>query len=232
MISAARLSSLGEMAAGVAHEINNPVSIILGKVGLISRKIEAGQLDSDYLLTELSKITRTVSRIGSIVKGLRTFSRSAESDPMQSAKVSDLIEDSLSLCQAKFKNQGVQIDLKPIPEVAIQCRPTQIAQVFVNLLSNAFDAVRGDLSSVMQPWIRVEVIEKPDLIEVRVVDSGSGIPPDVVQKMMNPFFTTKPVGEGTGLGLSISSGIMKEHGGRLYYDADSINTTFVCEFRR
>jgi C4-dicarboxylate-specific signal transduction histidine kinase len=107
-------------------------------------------------------------------------------------------------------------------------RPVQLSQVFLNLLNNAFDAIEGAPS----PWIRVELYSEDDFIEVSVTDSGPGVAKEIRSRIMEPFFTTKPLGKGTGLGLSVSAGIMKAHHGSLFLDETSPNTRFVVRMPR
>jgi len=112
-----------------------------------------------------------------------------------------------------------------MPDIEIECRSVEISQVFLNLINNAADAIR-DLD---QKWIAVEATVKNNMLEIRLTDSGKGIEPEIAVKMMQPFFTTKPVDQGTGLGLSISSGIIEEHRGRLWLDDEASNTSFVFQ---
>jgi C4-dicarboxylate-specific signal transduction histidine kinase len=125
----------------------------------------------------------------------------------------------------KFNFQKIKLELSPIPEVLVDCRSAQIEQVILNLLNNSADA----LTTLTDKWIRVDCLNLGEFVQIVVTDSGRGIAPPVVQKMMQPFFTTKEVGKGTGLGLSISVGIMEDHHGRLQYDASSPHTRFVME---
>ena len=113
-------------------------------------------------------------------------------------------------------------------EIEIECRLIQIEQVLLNLLNNSFDAI-ADLE---EKWIRVDVEAEDHFVNIKVVDSGKGIPAEASEKIMMPFFTTKEVGKGTGLGLSISSGILKSHGGELSLDRNAANTTFVIRVPR
>lgn len=218
----AKLAALGEMAAGVAHEINNPLAIILGKAGQISRKLEQGQLTNEITAKHLKTIEDTAERIARIIKALKTYSRDAEKDPFEFSKVSDIVNDTLELCYERFKKRGVEIKLSMESDLEINSRPTQISQVLMNLLTNAFDAT----INLNEKWIEIKCSKNNDLVEIFVTDSGIGIKKEIVDKIMNPFFTTKELGKGTGLGLSISSGIIKSHGGQLDYIDSMINTTF------
>jgi C4-dicarboxylate-specific signal transduction histidine kinase len=220
------MASLGEMAGGIAHEINNPLSIILGYASKISRQLSKPIPEIDSLISDIEKIKETTKRISKIINGLKTFSRSGENDMFLDVSVKTIIEDSLGLCQEKFKLFGVDIILEEIPDLFFECRATQISQILVNLFNNAFDAI----SVLSTKWIRIEIIELTDhRLQIAVTDSGGGISEANVAKIMQPFFTTKEVGKGTGLGLSISLGIAQDHGGILKIDSSSKNTRFVLE---
>ncbi len=220
------MASLGEMASGIAHEINNPLAIITAKTAHLMKVLEAGTVDPLSARKDLVRIQQTAYRIASIVKGLRAFSRSADRDPFAAVSLDNLINDTLSLCHERFKNSGVELILRDIPNVSIDCRGSQISQVLLNLLNNAFDVVQA----LPAKWVSLSVAELPsEKIQFSVTDSGNGISPDIVEKLMQPFFTTKDVGKGTGLGLSIARGIIEDHGGQIYYDKTSANTRFVFE---
>jgi two-component system, LuxR family, sensor histidine kinase DctS len=223
MITSAKLSSLGEMASGIAHEINNPLAIIAGKIGLLKAKVRDGRATPEILLQDFEKIEATCSRIAKIIQGLRTFSRNAESDPMLPTDLGPVLNDTFELCRERFTKGGVELETNLEPNLQVKCRPAQIAQVLMNLLNNAFDAV----SELQERWVAVSAVQSGHEIMIRVTDSGNGIPPAVVKRIMEPFFTTKQVGKGTGLGLSISKGIMESHNGSLSYDASAANTTFI-----
>lgn len=225
LIISAKLSSLGEMAAGIAHEINNPLSIIYGVASQAHKKHLLGTLEHDKLSHDLQTILITTERIAKIVKGLRTFSRDATDDPMTSTPVSQVIDDTLELCKEKFRFHSIEIKTDCDPSIFIDCRPSQISQVLMNLLNNAYDA----METLPEKWVHLVVAKCDGGISISVTDSGSGIPSDIRGKVMQPFFTTKDIGKGTGLGLSISTGIVEGHGGKLFYDPSSPNTRFVLE---
>jgi PAS domain S-box-containing protein len=220
LASSAKMSALGVMAGGIAHEINNPLGIIQG--------ITANLLDEHPQLPlpvreGLKKIHGTSVRIAKVIRGLRLFSRNADLDPMVSADPNQILRDTLELCAEKFRADGVELRLKGACRKPVQCRPTEIAQVLLNLLQNAYDAVAGS----DQPWVQVEMQQHAERVVFKISDSGSGIDPAVATRMMDPFFTTKEVGKGTGLGLSLSKKIMESHGGRLEYLPGDRNTVFV-----
>ena len=225
LITSAKMASLGEMASGVAHEINNPLTIIQGKAAHIKRLIQNGEFDLDKINDALTKIENTTTRIAKIISGLQSFSRNSVGDPKTSFKVSQIIEESLELCKEKFENLSINLQVDCSIDSSIDCRPSQISQVLMNLISNSMDAI----STLADKWVSVEVTNQGDKVRIVVTDSGQGISKEVADKIMQPFFTTKEVGKGTGLGLSISKGIIEEHHGQFTYDASSKNTRFILE---
>ncbi len=225
LISATKMALLGEMAGGIAHEINNPLAIIDGKASLLLKKLNKKELDLTSFTFDLNVIRETIVRISKIIKGLKTFSRSSENDPMEVKQLLKIIEETFALCHEKFKISGIKLTLNCNPTYMINCRSAEISQVLMNLLSNAYDAIQGK----EEKWITVNVVEDAKLIKVSVTDSGNGISPSLLDKIMIPFFTTKGVGVGTGLGLSISKGIAESHQGTLNYNSTVKNTCFVLE---
>lgn len=225
----AKMTALGEMAGGIAHEINTP----LATIKLVSSQVEEilkerpGQLDMASFM--LAKIGRTVDRIAKIVQGLRFFSRDGGNDPYQSVRLRTLIDDTVVLCLEKFKSLGITLDVGAFDEtLAIETKPVELSQVLLNLLNNARDAVER----LQEKWVRIAVEESGGYVVLRVTDSGPGIPVEVHKKLFQPFFTTKGVGKGTGLGLPIAAGIVGGHGGTLKLDTDCPNTSFVIRVPR
>jgi C4-dicarboxylate-specific signal transduction histidine kinase len=212
------------MSAGIAHEINNPLAIILGKAQHLKIMLSKGSLDQETIRKQVETIETTANRIARIVKGLQIFSRDGQKDSYEMKGLRNIVEDTVSFCLSRFKNHGTELRIDEIPEnLSIECQSTQISQVLLNLLNNAFDAVQNlDSKSV-----RISIRDLGDRAEIRVADSGPGIPPDIAKKILEPFFTTKEVGKGTGLGLSISLGIVKSHGGTLALDSTKAHTEFV-----
>lgn len=221
-----KLASLGEMAGGIAHEINNPLAIISGNVEVLVKLFESGKLDALQFKKRTEAVSNTIVRIRKIVDGLRSFSRDGSKDDMKVVSVREVIDDALGLCSEKFKGKGVALRAQvPADCGSVKCRKIQLSQVVINLLNNALHAVEH----LENPWVEVVVEQSHKTMKISVTDSGLGIAPEISEKMFEPFFTTKDVGEGTGLGLSISSGLVKDQGGTLYLDETSRNTRFIIE---
>ncbi len=239
LIQTEKMSSLGEMVAGIAHEINNPVSFIHGNITHLQEytqnmfdllnlyqqlypdlhpQIEdlIAEIDVNYIISDLPQIISSMQmgtdRIQNIVMSLRNFSRLDESQ-IKSANLHEGIDNTLLILGYKLK-QGVEIIKKYGDLPSIECYPAQLNQVFMNIIANAIDAL---LESNIQPKQIVIQTEKvsEDRVFVKIRDNGPGIPPEVKDKIFDPFFTTKPVGKGTGLGLSISYQIIENHRGKI-----------------
>ncbi len=221
----AKLSALGEMAGGIAHEINNPLTVIQLHVVQTQTLQQLGSLTDKILLENLDKIQNTTTRISKIISGLRTFSRDGVKDPFERVDVHRWVNETLSLCSEKFRYHQLDLNVHIEENLYVRGRLIQLGQVLLNLMNNAFDAVQ----TYPKKWIRLEASRKGSIIEVRVTDCGSGIPEEVAVKIMQPFFTTKEVGKGTGLGLSISKGIIEDHQGRFFLDRQHENTSFVIQ---
>jgi PAS domain S-box-containing protein len=230
LLAAAKMSSLGEMAGGIAHEINNPLAIIQGKASQLKRRLkEISPEDKNIqdLNEGLFVIETTTKRISAIIRGLSAFSRNAENDSLDRILVPVLIQDTLELSKERFRFHSISLkyDLRACENTFVNGRAAQLLQVLVNLLNNAYDAVEF----LPEKWVKIDTEATEKLCRIKITDSGGGIPDELTDKIMMPFFSTKSVGKGTGLGLSISKGIIEEHKGRLYYDKSSRNTCFVIE---
>jgi len=227
-LESSRLASLGEMAAGIAHEINNPLAIIRASAEQIEFRAKA--LGEAGILKATSRIITVADRVAKIVKGLRSYSRDGRGDPMAEFSVHQLVHDTAVFCQERFRNNGVELRIPEIdPALSLFGREVQVSQVLLNMLNNAFEALK---LSGKTGWVAVEVRSFESAIEIHIVDSGPGVPKGLEWKIMQPFFTTKPVGTGTGLGLSISRSIMEAHNGQLTLDTNSVNTRFILRFPR
>lgn len=221
-----KMSALGQMAAGMAHEINNPLAIIMGKAMALKRVLDANQNCSrEKISSDLSTIINTANRIAKIIRSLRAFSRNAEQDPFSETHLPTWISEVLELCYRTIDSHGILLRVQEIPDVKFAARESQLSQVLLNLLNNSIDAIKG--TEKREITLSFDVRDEKLFIYVR--DTGELIPPEVQSRLMEPFFTTKPLGVGTGLGLSISLGIMKSHQGNLRLKTDDPQTCFEME---
>lgn len=226
LINAERLSSLGEMAAGIAHEINNPLAIIGSISKLIRIKSQRNVLSPEDLEKSLNEIDLTVDRASKIIVGLRNISRDTSGEGMKEETLDHVFSDVLSICRERFKNNSICLELVdcPLLQAPLLLQRVQISQVFLNLLSNSFDAIK-DMDG--DKWIRISCEADQKTIRVIFSDSGPGIPHQIRNKIFQPFFTTKEVGKGTGLGLSLSRSILEKHGGHIKIEENQPNTSFT-----
>jgi len=225
LASSARLASLGVMAGGIAHEINNPLAIIHASADeLVRTAKQESVVPLDIVVRNGERIQQTARRITKIIKSMRLLAREGSHDRFSPTPVSRIVEEALELCQERFKHHSVNLLLPSIdPALSVSCREVQIAQVLVNLLQNAFDAVTEHAG---ERWIRLDVRVQDGAVVFSVIDSGPGVPPDLRARIMEPFFTTKEVGKGAGLGLSLSRTIVEEHKGRLELTEEAGRTCF------
>ena len=221
----AKMTSLGEMAGGIAHEINTPLAIIISAAGQALNALSGDAPKLEMACGKLNKIDATAVRISKIVRGLRLFSHDSEGDPLEETSMKQIIMDSLALCAEKYNYSGIKLEVNISDNIQVLVVPTQISQVILNLLNNAFDA----LEKYEEKWVKITLAKKDHLAQLKITDSGKGIPKDLQTKIMQPFFTTKEVGKGTGLALSISKGLIESFKGHLYYDDSSENTCFIVE---
>lgn len=249
LIQTEKMSSLGQLVAGVAHEINNPLGFISGNLAHTKRYAEElllvlslyqefypkpsptisnyiSEIDLDFLKDDFPKIIRSMNlgteRILKIVSSLKGFSHINGAE-QKSVDIHQGIDSTLVILQSKLKANDMVAEIEIIKQYGnlplVDCYPDQLNQVFMNLLSNASDALHeaSFQNPNFKPKIRIRTgLTEGDQIEISITDNGPGIPKDIQPRLFDPFFTTKPVGKGTGLGLSISFKIITEqHGGTL-----------------
>ena len=216
-----KLESIGTLAGGVAHEINNPINGIINYAELIAD----GKISSEQIQEFSQGIIHEGKRIAEIVKNLLSFARQ-EKQTHSPAQIRDIIEHSVSLMRVMLRHDQIALELD-IPEglPSIKCRSQQIQQVIMNLITNARDALNAKFVGYhADKIIRIECMmfqrEGRRWFQITVKDNGTGIPAEIMERIFDPFFTTKPRDEGTGLGLSISHGIVKDHHGELYFETE------------
>lgn len=222
-----KMASLGRVAGGLAHEINNPLAILVGKINLLEKSQESGNISPQKVKDILMAMRLTIERVSLIVSAFRAFSRDSKNEPKIRFPVKQIIEQALRLCRQRVESVGIALNFIPFEEdFMVESRPSQLTQVVFNLVTNAADAVE----TLDEKWIEIECLSVDSgKIRITITDSGLGIPEDVALKMMELFYTTKGMGKGVGLGLSISKGIIEEHGGRMYLDRSYPHTRFVIE---
>lgn len=228
LIQAAKLSSLGEMASSIAHEIHNPLQIISGTSELLLMASADPLTPLHNLKDGLIKIEQMTSRIAKTVHGLQALSRDQKNDDMEIVELRKIIDDTLEICLQKIKTQVDHFDiLLPQEPIHILCRSTQISQVILNLLNNSCDAIYNRRPNWIVLKAETTLQENESMVEVSVTDSGNGVPAEIANKFFTPFYTTKSFGKGTGLGLSVSKSLIEAHKGSIYLDRSSIHTRFV-----
>lgn len=249
LVHSAKMISLGQLVAGVAHELNNPIGFIFSNmahlrdysqrlISLIEVAEKSPQdlpqkkqeLEYDYIVKDLPKLISScedgAKRTKEIVLGLRNFSRLEEAK-LKEVDLHEALEATLQLLQGEIKGRiEVSENFEPIP--LVYCYASQINQVLMNILSNSVQAIEGP----GKIWISTQTLKnqksKEAKIQLSIQDSGRGIPPAILEKIFDPFFTTKDVGQGTGLGLSISYGIIQNHGGEIQVRSEvNVGTEFI-----
>ncbi len=229
LISSAKMVGMGRMAAGIAHEVNNPLQLIVSRAERVQLAVNQPNIKVDEVTKDTEQILKVAMRIASIIKGLLALSRDASVDEMTDVEVRAVLSSSLDYCRARLEAKNIEVKVCEIPSAwAVRGRSTQLSEVLLNVLNNAHDAVLAS----KEKWIEIQVRADDSWIEFSVSDSGSGVDPKVRHKIFDPFFTTKPVGEGTGLGLAISQGIVVNHGGQIFLDSASAPTRFVIRLPR
>ncbi|MEC7584029.1 MAG: ATP-binding protein [Planctomycetota bacterium] len=208
-----KLASIGTLAAGVSHEINNPVAVINNKVQILRYRIDDGD-ERPKLLAELDVIDKHTRRIGQITDGLLTFSRETPFE-IRRLDMSRLVREAVDLVRVPFRAAEVEIEMEQGGPLVVQGSSNHLLQVLVNMLLNAKDA------SVAGGSVQVAWEERDGEAILSIVDHGQGVAPEHLAKIFDPFFTTKDVDKGTGLGLAISHGIVERHGGRIEVESES-----------
>jgi signal transduction histidine kinase len=232
-IHTSKLASLSEMASGVAHEINNPLVIIMGQAAMLKRGLESNTLEKERGLLLVQKLIDTSERISKIVRALifmTTIDASADEQYSSLLETMNIVTD---VSQEKMKSLGItfSIEESQLEDVVLNCPAVDLTNVLVSLVFNSVDAIKN----TENPWIKLQVEKNKyrdgiSETQIRIIDSGRGIPAHIIEKIFNPFFTTKPIGQGVGLGLSISKSMLEKWGATLWYDKSCPNTSFVISF--
>lgn len=217
-----RMVGIGEMAAGIAHEINQPLNTIAFGIDNLMAAIETGKADAAYVKEKSGKLFDSIDRMRNIIDHVRTFSRSNDDYIPTLFSVNESIMNALSLVNAQYSAHGIELftNLSPDEQVVIQGNTYKIEQVMLNLLSNARDAIEEKNANPKAPeeaGIYISSENQKDVVIIKVEDTGKGIDHRHMALLTTPFYTTKETGKGTGLGLAISYGIIKDHKGSLSF---------------
>ncbi len=219
LVQAGKLASIGELAAGVAHELNQPLMVIRSGIQVTSRSLARGRITLAQVLDQMAIMEKNTTRMMRIINHLRTFSRQSPK-AFSMVDLAETIDEAFMMTREQLQNRDIRIQAEIDPAIPrIRGNANQLEQVFLNLITNARDALtsgapaagrNGTLTVVAR---RLE--DNGNRVEILFSDTGRGIPPEIQEKIFDPFFTTKEVGSGTGLGLSISYGIIRDHGGTI-----------------
>jgi two-component system NtrC family sensor kinase len=239
LIVASRLAEVGEMSAGFAHEINNPLQIIRSEQALIETILRdlraAGLLAESAEVADLEdsvqQIRVQLDRCASVTQGILKFARRTETSARE-LQLADFVPEVAAMVSRKAAVSGIALTVDVAKDApAVIADPAQLQQVLLNLLNNAFDAVEAR-HGVEGGEVAIEVASRDGRVEIAVRDNGTGISASDLDKIFAPFFTTKPVGKGTGLGLSVCFGIVESMGGTISVESrEHSGTTFTVSLR-
>ena len=225
LYSTSRLAALGAMAAEIAHEIKNPLTVLSLNNYQLKQKLELDSLDKNYLQNKIEVCDRMTKRLISIMDTLKVSYQSGDQDDYKPVAIKDIFDETRILCEIRTSKFNINLTFdKSFSEYEIPCRSVQITQVLQNLIHNAVDV----LETSKEKWIRVGSNLISDAhIEIFVSDSGPGVPVEIKHKIFDTLFTTKSNGKGTGLGLSIAKRFIEDHNGYLRLDSSSSHTKFI-----
>ena len=221
LIQSEKLAGIGILASGVAHEINNPLSGIIGMAEIAMEEEEPSKMKS-----HLTDIFNCAQRISEITMGLRSYSRMAKKGDQSLVDLNEILENCLKMVRLANKSKSVEVIKNFQSTEKIGANPGEIQQVFTNLITNAFQAMNGGEAKLL-----LSTRSLKESVEVKVTDNGAGIPPKYLNKIFDPFFTTKNPGEGTGLGLNIVYRIVAKYEGTIDVESkENMGTTFTIKF--
>ena len=226
LVNQSKLSSMGQMASSIAHEINNPLSVIRMNAEILLEYCQDAE-QSEKILEKCRKIISTADRISGIIRALKSISASSVKPNFQWTKLSSVIDDVAELCANRFKMASVplEMDIAKIRDMNFYIDAAQISQAVINLLNNSFDAIQNN----PEKWVRLHGHVDNNNLSLMVTDSGKGIPDEILKDILNPFFSTKENHQGLGIGLNLVQSYAAFHEGSLSYTLVDGQTTFVLE---
>jgi signal transduction histidine kinase len=224
-----RLASLGELTSSIAHEINNPLSILNAGNTILKKLLKKDTLNKEMAFEIIDDNEATIQRITDLIGGIRNLSRKPSDEDFEMMNLRVVIEDIIPVFKNLFGANEIDFKIDLESELfnrEIPLLRVLISQVFINLLNNSIHEIKTQDS----PWIELDGSIDEKFLHLNFTDSGSGIPKEIREKIFLPFFTTKDIGKGTGLGLSTIQKIVASHGGDIRIDAGCENTRFVIDF--
>lgn len=227
LIQTSRFEALGEMAQGLAHEINNSTMVILGSAQQVERELRKESILSEKNEKRIHNVVDAVLRMKIVIDGLKFFSQEMEKEDKVPTPLSQIIERTLQYAQEMLRAHDVEFTLEKYDEVIVPCQPIQITHILYNLLKNADEAIKK--LNPKDRWIKLVVVNDPRSVCFRVSNGGETIPPEQRKRLFQPFYTTKEVNTGTGLSLSSARGLARDHGGEIFLDEAAEFTTFVLK---
>lgn len=223
-----KLALIGEMASGLIHEINNPLTTINLKTQKLKRlKFDSAEEFQEKVTEIADQLIETENRVANIIKTMKEFAHvnPSATDDKQECDISALIQQGIDISEGKLKKQNIDIAYNIEKDLTLNLYETEILQIIVNLITNAVDAT----ANLDDRWIKISALTRQNSCYLSVKDSGPGIPKHLQEKILEPFFTTKEKGKGTGIGLGLCQKFAVHHGGCFYIDNTSPNTKFVLK---
>lgn len=226
LIESEKLVTLGELASGLSHEVNNPMAIISGRVQVLLRKIAMNEYEPENFKIGLNKILETTIRVKRIVHSLKIISKENVGLNIAEYTTQDILDPLMALYGHRLFFSGVELIIdNQFQSTIVKCSLAELSQVVLHLLKNAVDALKDNT----EKWLRIELHKENNKLQIWFIDSGNGIPLAIQKKMFEPFFTTKSNNNGTGVGLASARDMMRKQGGDLFYNNTLSNTCFVIE---
>ncbi|RYZ54292.1 MAG: GAF domain-containing protein [Proteobacteria bacterium] len=222
-VQAMKAAAFGKLANGLAHEINNPLAIIKGICFVVERKTKKPDFNLAELNRMLSTVAENVDRITKIMSSLQGLAVSGQRQPLEITTLGNILETAEVMVTDDLKRASIELEIDADKSITLRCRSTSISRAIANLLLNSCEALTGS----EKPWIKIHAREKSGILTITVTDSGFGIKLEDRPFVMDPFYTTKDVGEGNGLGLAVSRAVLEDHEGGIELDITHKHTTFV-----
>lgn len=218
-----RLASLGNVSSGLAHEMNNPLTVVRGNVDILQTLNSMGKMNEEKLTKHLGMIERNLLRVESIISAFRTYSSQEHLSDFERLTVSEVIKNTIEADQ--YESENFKIEITGNIEQQLEGNQNLLKKVFQSLMHNSF----YELKEIKDSKLVFDIKDTGNSTVITATDTGHGIPADVAEKIFDPFFTTKDVGEGSGMGLSLAFNIISLHGGKLFYNSSSAKTQFIIE---